>query len=172
MRYIKTFENFGYELDPLELNEILKGYIEAALWTEEEKLKEDRETIEIDRNFDDEDDETDEMERFVRLNSNYQTKSIESFSREDIEDNSLIKAYQDIKQFINLAGPAVDYAVGEKGYEQLGHDFWLSRNHHGAGFFDHSYDDDEEKILMDASHKLGEIYIYINDSGKLSFSNE
>ena len=112
------------------------------------------------------------MEKFVRLNSNYKTKSIESFTREDIEADSLIKAYQDIKQFVSLAGQSVDYAVGENGYEQLGHDFWLSRNGHGAGFFDHSYDDDEEKALMDAAPKLGEIYIYINDNGKLSFSNE
>jgi hypothetical protein len=54
----------------------------------------------------------------------------------------------------------------------LGHDIWLSRNGHGAGFFDRGYDDHIEKILMDSAHKLGGVDLFINDDMKLSFSNE
>jgi hypothetical protein len=49
---------------------------------------------------------------------------------------------------------------------------WLTRNRHGAGFFDRGYDDEDEKLFIDASHKLGEVDLYINDDMKLSFSNE
>ena len=86
----------------------------------------------------------------------------------NFSDDSKIKAYQDIKLFLEYAGDAVN-DIDE---EQLGHDIWLSRNHHGAGFFDRGYDNDIEKILMDSAHKLGEIDIYLGDDGILYFGNE
>jgi hypothetical protein len=48
-------------------------------------------------------------------------------------------------------------------------DIWLTRNGHGSGFFDHSYDDDNEKKLMDAARSLKEKYLYIGDDNKLHF---
>lgn len=160
-------------INPQNLNEILKGYIVAALWTEEERLMDDANSMD-DNNQDyyDEKDETPDEIKFLRImKEKNQRKPIESFSREDIEPNSLIRAYQDIKEFIRLAGDeAVNEAIDEKGYEQLGHDIWLTRNRHGAGFFDHSYDN--EKALEDAAQALKEVDLYINDDMKLSFSNE
>jgi hypothetical protein len=173
MRYIKLFEEFIYQLDPLELNEILRGYIDAAIWTEEESLNSEY-AEEFDKVFDpnnNDESDNDEMENLIRKNFN--NKSIEKFSKEDIEPDSLIRAYKDIKEFVNLAGEeAIDAAVSEYGYENLGHDLWLSRNGHGAGFFDRRFDDDIEKSLMDSARKMGEIYMYINGDMKLSFSNE
>jgi len=165
------------EIDPQHLNEILSGYIEAALWTEEERLMDDyNSTSELNQDDDydyfDEENETAEEIKFLRImKDKYEKKNIESFSREDIEPNSLIKAYQDIKEFIRLAGDeAVNEAIQENGYEKLGMDIWLTRNGHGAGFFDHSYEN--EKQLMDAAHALKEVDLYLNDNMKLSFSNE
>ena len=186
MKYLKTFENFNYVLDPLEVNEILKGYIEAALWTEEENIEQDyKETFpDVDDYKDDYEYDLEDTDLEKEMRDKFQSKPIEKFSEEDIDPNSLIKAYTDIKQFISLAGQeAIEHALEEnaknctsnrhiQALQQMGHDIWLTRNHHGAGFFDHSYDDDMEKLLMDAAHKLGEIHIFINDDIKLSFSNE
>ena len=51
--------------------------------------------------------------------------------------------------------------------EQLGHDLWLSRNGHGAGFFDRGYDEDVEKKLEDAARLLKGTDLYVGDDGKI-----
>ena len=161
---------------PQDLNQILDGYITAALWTEEERLRdeagENNDVINREPGFfDDESGETDTELQFMKIMKDKEQKSIDTFSREDIDANSLIKAYTDIKEFIRLAGDvAVNEAIDEKGLEQLGHDIWLTRNRHGAGFFDHSYEN--EKQLTDAAQALKEVDLYLGDDGRLYFSNE
>lgn len=55
--------------------------------------------------------------------------------------------------------------------ERADHDFWLSRNHHGTGFFDSDYlPDDIRSQLQDESHKAGERDLYLGDDGKLYIS--
>lgn len=44
---------------------------------------------------------------------------------------------------------------------QNGHDFWLTRNHHGAGFWDRDYDEVVGKKLTDAAHAYGEVHLYV-----------
>lgn len=46
---------------------------------------------------------------------------------------------------------------------QAGHDFWLTRNHHGAGFWDRYSEGagyDLGKALSELSEKYSEIYLY------------
>jgi len=159
-------------LKPNDINQILKGYIDAALWTEEERLKDDYQSEYGYDEDDEDDDEDDELEKLVKLSANLNKKSFENFTREDIEPDSLIKAYTEIKKFLDLAGDSVIEAIETKGLERLGHDIWFTRNGHGSGFFDHSYDDENEKRLIQAGKALGEVDVYINDNLKLSFSNE
>jgi hypothetical protein len=51
--------------------------------------------------------------------------------------------------------------------ERAGHDFWLTRNGHGAGFWDRYYGDQEGtkigKQLSDAAKVYGSIDLYIGD---------
>lgn len=151
------------------INNILKGYVEAALWTEEESLRDQQGDDSV---YDDDEDEEDtELDKLIRLTSQLNSKGIISFSREDIEPDSLIDAYMGIKEFIRLCGDdLIQRSVSEFGAEQLGHDIWLTRNRHGAGFFDRGYDDEDEKILINAAHKMGGVDLYINDNNQLSFS--
>jgi len=124
-------------------------------------------------NGDQEDDEEDsEVDKLIKFINKTNQKSFENFTREDIEVNSLIKAYTDIKKFLQISGDHVQEAIEDNGLERLGMDIWYTRNHHGAGFFDHSYDYDTEKALIAAGQSLGEVDLYINDNLKLSFSNE
>jgi hypothetical protein len=150
----------------------MKGYIEAALWTEEERLNDERQSNDVTTNdYDDEEGESQEEIRFMKImKNNLQTKPFESFSREDIDPNSLIQAYLDIKKFITTAGSlAITEALEANDKFQLGMDFWLTRNRHGAGFFDHSYDNEQQ--LTTAAQNLKEVDLYIGDDHKLHFSN-
>lgn len=54
---------------------------------------------------------------------------------------------------------------------QHGHDFWLTRNRHGAGFWDRGYDQAIADRLTKASHVYGEAYVYgpeTEDNGRVS----
>lgn len=50
--------------------------------------------------------------------------------------------------------------------EQAGHDFWLTRNHHGAGFWDRGLGA-IGKELTAMAHPYGEACIYLGDDGAL-----
>lgn len=46
--------------------------------------------------------------------------------------------------------------------EQAGHDFWLTRNGHGAGFWDRGLGAKGDR-LSDASHVYGSVYLYAHE---------
>jgi hypothetical protein len=48
---------------------------------------------------------------------------------------------------------------------RAGHDFWLTRSGHGAGFWDGDWPDDAGQRLTDAAHGFGECSLYIGDDG-------
>jgi len=54
--------------------------------------------------------------------------------------------------------------------EQNGHDFWLTRNGHGAGFWDRGYVDEVGDGLTKAAEAFGEVNAYIGDDGQIYFS--
>ena len=49
--------------------------------------------------------------------------------------------------------------------EQAGHDFWLTRQGHGCGFWDGDWSEPEATILTDAAHKFGTFDLYVGDDG-------
>lgn len=49
--------------------------------------------------------------------------------------------------------------------EQLGHDFWLSRNGHGTGFWDRGHENG--RALHDAAKTFGSCDLYVGDDGKI-----
>lgn len=53
----------------------------------------------------------------------------------------------------------------------LGHDFWLSRNGHGAGFFarEEAYGP-TGKLLQEVARAFGEVAVFEGDDGELYFS--
>ena len=55
-------------------------------------------------------------------------------------------------------------SVGDE--EQNGHDFWLTRNHHGAGFWDRGYGEAGEKLTA-LSHGYGSYSLYVGDDKKI-----
>lgn len=89
------------------------------------------------------------------LDSNH---SIEDFSVEARE-----QAKQDITEFFEKAGALLD----NYDYETAMHDFWLTRNGHGAGFWDGDYEKDDGEKLTELSKKFGELNVIVDDDGKL-----
>jgi hypothetical protein len=51
--------------------------------------------------------------------------------------------------------------------ERAGHDFWLTRNQHGAGFWDGDWLETDSKVLTDAAHVYGSVDLYIGDDGMI-----
>lgn len=65
----------------------------------------------------------------------------------EINDDSISKAVSDCKKFIEVSGDLLNGLEDS----QIGHDFWLSRNGHGAGFFDRGLGDIGDKLQEFAS---------------------
>lgn len=55
--------------------------------------------------------------------------------------------------------------IGDE-WSQAGHDFWLTRNHHGAGFWDGDWEEPEATALTDAAHGYGSIGLCRGDDGR------
>ena len=55
-----------------------------------------------------------------------------NYDRDDIAPDAFKEMKDDCRRFIHLAGALL---IGID-VEQSGHDFWLTRNGHGAGFWD------------------------------------
>lgn len=47
---------------------------------------------------------------------------------------------------------------------QAGHDFWLTRNRHGAGYWDRGNGALGDR-LTEAAHTFGEVWLYVGDDG-------
>jgi hypothetical protein len=87
------------------------------------------------------------------------------FTIDDIHEDSLIMAMNDIKKFLKM----VDIEKLGLYDFMVGHDIWLTRNGHGAGFWDRGYSKEIENILMNAIEEFPEIILYIDDNQKLYF---
>ncbi len=48
--------------------------------------------------------------------------------------------------------------------EQAGHDFWLTRNHHGCGYWDGDWPEAGERLTV-ACTKYPEVNLYVGDDG-------
>lgn len=55
------------------------------------------------------------------------------------------------------------------GMEQMGHDFWLTRNRHGAGYWDRGLGEVGQS-LTDMAHPYGEASLYWGDDGRVYHS--
>lgn len=64
---------------------------------------------------------------------------------------------------IDAAALAYVSAQGSTGYEMAGHDFALTRNGHGAGFWDGDLPEALGQRLTAAAHAVGECWPYLGD---------
>lgn len=93
----------------------------------------------------------------------------EHFSTADLAPETLARMSADCAAFVkaNADTLAALAAKGDLDWSRIGHDFWLTRNGHGAGFWDGDYPEPEAEQLTEGSKKFGETWIYAGDDGKL-----
>lgn len=83
---------------------------------------------------------------------------------DDFAPESVDQAREDITFFLKVVSEALpEDALSEWSDEQIGHDLWLTRNRHGAGFWDRDLGYNTE--LTDTAQNMGEKYAYISDNG-------
>lgn len=91
-------------------------------------------------------------------------------------DSAIARAIANCKAFRNDVGSDFDLFCAEyrvKGNydveECFGHDFFLTRNHHGAGFWDRNLGDLGDRLTA-AARKFGETDVCLGDNGLLYFA--
>ena len=88
-----------------------------------------------------------------------------NYSEADIAPDTLARIVEDCEAF-QRDNEVLLSQVPWTTEEQNGHDFWLTRNGHGAGFWDRGYGDLGDK-LTDAAHAWSTFDLYIGDDGKV-----
>lgn len=84
-----------------------------------------------------------------------------------IADDSVKAMREDCQDFLTADVLALIDAAGENySYESAGHDFWLTRNGHGAGFWDRGLGEIGTK-LTDAAKAHGSCDLYIGDDQQI-----
>jgi hypothetical protein len=82
----------------------------------------------------------------------------DNYGPEDIAQETLEKMVADCKAF---QGANWDDIKSDP--KQAGHDFWLTRNGHGAGFWDGDWPDAVGKRLTQDSKAYGSFNLYVGD---------
>lgn len=130
------------------LDLFLRGYVECALWSSN--------------------DESDELGGLPMDRM---------YGPEDIDAGAMAKMRDDCRAFMAKVWPeglCDDMHVGHRENdtgrwtveEQAGHDFWLTRNGHGAGYFDGDWPEFETEIGA-AISCFPEVNLYVGGDGKI-----
>lgn len=85
-----------------------------------------------------------------------------NYTYDDITPQTKERMQQDCDKFVELAGEMI-----ENDLAQAGHDFWLTRNGHGAGFWDGDWPEDVGEKLTALAEKFGEYDLYVGDNGEI-----
>jgi len=125
----------------MSLETFTQAYIECALWAEMDNSDPNTGGDPLDRNY----------------------------SADDIAPETLTRIQADCAKFyaanseswINAYPPASEAWSDD---ERAGHDFWLTRNGHGAGFWDRGMGDIGD-TLTDACKVYREVDLYVGDDG-------
>lgn len=126
------------------LDEFTQGYIEAALWTSEEQLGEEYTAQGVEP---------------LGAGSVYKP----GFS--DLAPETVKAMQADCAAFLREHKEQLEI-IPRSNMSQHGHDFWLTRNHHGAGFWDRGYVEIGRR-LTESCHKFPEMNLYLGDDGKI-----
>ena len=85
---------------------------------------------------------------------------------ENLEESTLRFMRLDAWDFFYRAVPLI--ARSTNSLELAGHDFWLTRTGHGAGFWDGDWEDELARPLTSMSERLGELTLFFDrDSRKV-----
>lgn len=159
----------GKTFEPIPLRDIgsdsyvscfVAAYVECAIWSESARI-----IIEDDGSISE---APDNDRSFLDLN----------FGPDDLSEEARSEIERDCRAFIDHARALlwrvhrVQASRSELVYREsgstfeddcissAGHDFWLTRNHHGAGYWDRGYPSDLGRLISEAAHSFGDASLY------------
>lgn len=89
-----------------------------------------------------------------------------TYTADDLAPETLASMREDCTGFI---GDISGIDSSDWSDEQLGHDFWLTRNRHGTGFWDRGHGSIGEQLTA-LAHVYGESDLYVGDDGLIYLS--
>ena len=96
------------------------------------------------------------------------------FTPGDFSEDALAQIKKDCAQFQDQANLSeLDEIHNDSSIIEAnaGHDFWLTRAGHGAGFWDGDWPEPHATRLTRLSKKFGEQWVYLGDDNQLHISN-
>lgn len=103
-----------------------------------------------------------------------------NYTINDFDQRSLENLYSDFQQFVEIVEPEITEKVGSQwdsiddfydlmqpSENQTEYDYILTRNHHGAGFWDGDWVFEVSEILASAASCQPEFSAYVGDDGKI-----
>lgn len=93
----------------------------------------------------------------------------EDWSGAEWSDQAMAIAESDCQKFQDRAREIIE-RLEEGAQYHFAHDFWLTRQGHGAGFWDGDYPEPEASELTEIAKSFGEVWIYLGDDGLIYFS--
>lgn len=85
-----------------------------------------------------------------------------NFDHSNLTERAKVKIDADCKAFLDQAHELIDAAEVTPPschrYEYAGHDFWLTRQGHGCGFWDGDWDEETGEKLTEMCKKMGEVH--------------
>jgi hypothetical protein len=98
----------------------------------------------------------------------------ENFEAFDFSEEAEDRNFEDLFKFVLEVGwdnirDIIQFVGGNKFISLFAHDFWLSRNGHGSGFFDEDCFGDYQDMLQVKSALMGERYAEVDDDNYLIY---
>lgn len=122
----------------------IQAYLECALWTTHSGFMDD-------------------SENDLPLDTFYNANCVADSARKQVESEC-----DDFLKREDVSSVAEKW--GREEYKRAGHNFFLTRNHHGAGFWDIDWPEHDGDILTKASDEAGSSEPYVGDDGRIYFS--
>jgi hypothetical protein len=94
----------------------------------------------------------------------------DNYSADDVSFGSMANMVEDVASFLETVwADDRDLDMSRLEPEQIGIDFWLTRNHHGAGFWDRGLGDLGD-ALTEIAHFYGEAYLWTGEDGRVYYA--
>ncbi len=126
----------------MKYDEFTTAYLEAALWSETDETNPDQGGESLDTNYGIDDIEPETLAEMIEDCRKFQADNAELI----VDENSVVKS--------NYSTDAL-----------AGHDFLLTRNHHGCGFWDGDWQEPAATKLTDAAKAFGEYNLTATGKG-------
>ena len=92
------------------------------------------------------------------------TSELDEYCIDDFEKDSLELCKKEVLEFVDKAVEFIDDSNNFETLDMVAHDFWLTRNGHGTGFWDKDYTNKDDLTKLSSSYCERNVFL---DNGKI-----